>query len=746
MEAAAPESKGGQPTAVKASSDVFISYASQDAAVAISIVEDLEKAGVTCWIAPRDVVPGEFYAGAIVHAIDASKAIVLILSENATTSQHVLREIERASSKRHPVITLRIDLSPMPADLEYFLNTSHWLDASASGVENALPKLVDAVTRLVAPAASVTPGHAISAGMLLPDLSSSRPEGAKARQRPSVPVIALSAAIALILAYFSIDRQWLAKHVAFQQVFLNGAPAPEIPEKSIAVLPFVNMSGDAQNDYLGQGLSEELSNRLTKIAQLRVTARTSAFAFTGREMDVSAIAARLGVRYVVQGSVKRQVDRLRVTAALVDGATGANRWSNSYETGVADFFAVEDDVAGQVTKALELILAERPKLPKARAGNGNPVAYDFYLQGLAYLRQPKSTKTLEAADQLFERALSEEPAFSRAQAGLCEARVERYALEKVPAYVASAEKACANAEALDSDAAEVHQAVGRLRLVMGNAVAAEASFRRALALVPLSPDVLIGLGESLEAGGKTTEAERSYQRAITAQSRYAAAHLAYGNFLFSHGRAAEAIPFYERATQLTPDNPSAFSNLGGAHLQMGDFEKAAAAFARSLALEPRRASYSNIGTVRYYLGQYDEAAELYRKAIELAPADHRLWGNLADAQLFGTHPDEATQSYRRALELAEGELAVNPKHAVNQAQAAYYAARLGEKDRARRSIAAALAEGEDEYQAQYYVALAELRLGDRSMAVAHARMARKLGYPGNLMRVAPELEEIRKML
>src|ERR1700690_1256956 len=158
MEGATPESKGGQPTAVKASSDVFISYASQDAAVAISIVETLENAGLTCWIALRDVVPGEFYAGAIVHAIDATKAIVLVLSETATASQHVLREGERASSRRHPVITLRIDLSPVPADLEYFINTSHWLDASVSGVLNALPKLVDAVTRLVGPAASVPPG------------------------------------------------------------------------------------------------------------------------------------------------------------------------------------------------------------------------------------------------------------------------------------------------------------------------------------------------------------------------------------------------------------------------------------------------------------------------------------------------------------------------------------------------------------------------------------------------------------
>src|ERR1700675_3603414 len=110
--------------------DVFISYASQDAAVANAIVESLERHGIRCWIAPRDVMPGEFYADAIVHAIDAAQAMVLVLSEQAAVSHHILREVERASSKRHPVISLRIDRAALPASLEYFLNSSQWFDAS----------------------------------------------------------------------------------------------------------------------------------------------------------------------------------------------------------------------------------------------------------------------------------------------------------------------------------------------------------------------------------------------------------------------------------------------------------------------------------------------------------------------------------------------------------------------------------------------------------------------------------------
>ena len=561
-------------------------------------------------------------------------------------------------------------------------------------------------------------------------------------RRVAAGIAALAIAVALGLLGRELLQPDTGERLGGLLASLDRAPEPS----SIAVLPFVNMSGDPRNDYLGDGLSEELANRLTKIPELRVAARTSAFAFKDKNLGVAEIANRLGVRYVVEGSVKRQADRIRITASLVEGASGSNRWSNSYESPAVDFFSIESEMATQVITALELVLGKRAEQTRPRTISGSGVAYDFYLQGLAYLRQAKSRKSLEAAEQLFERALTEQPGFARAQAGLCETQVERYAFEKDPAYVAAAEDACANAEALDSDAQEVHMAIGRLRLATGHAAESESSYRHAILLVPQSADALIGLAQSLVAGGKAAEAESSFQRAIEAQSRYPTAHVAFGNFLFSEGRYSDAIPAYERAIVLAPDNPNALSNLGFAYLFIGNFEKAADAFTRSLALEPRRASYSGTAIVHYYLGRYREAAEMFRKAIEFSPADHRLWGNLADALLFDSRIDEATQTYRRALELADGELAVNPRHAVNQAQAAYYATRLGEKDRARRGVEVALAVGKDEYYVHYYVALAELGLGDVSKALAHARRARELGYPENLMRAAPELGEIIKSL
>jgi adenylate cyclase len=520
----------------------------------------------------------------------------------------------------------------------------------------------------------------------------------------------------------------------------------EVPRpNSLAVLPFINLTGDPANDYLGDGLAEELLHRLSRVPGLQVAARSSAFAFKGKDMDVRTIADALGVNYVVEGSIRRQGDVVRVNASLVDRATGDNRWSDSYESS-GNYFAIEKDIGIQVLARLVQVLDINPPAAASPVPGGDTAAYDLYLQGLSYLRQTKSTPTLDAAQQLFLRSLAKEPDFARAQAGLCQTQVERYLFERVPAHVAAAEKACARAQSLDPAAYEVHEALGSLRLVTGDAKEAEAAYRRALAVVPESPDALIGLATALADGGDSSEAERTLQRAIAAQPRYAASHMEYGSFLLRQGRARDAIGPYQRAADLQPGNPIAFNNLGVAYLNAGDFDKAAQAFSESLAIEPRRSSYSNTGVGLYYTGRYEEAAEMFRKAVALAPADHRPLGNLADALLFAGHSVEAGEAYARALQLVEGELAVNPRKAINQAQAAYYAARLRHGDRARQCIANALADGNHDNEVHYYVGLAELGLGNRAGAVKHVQRARELGYPEVFLKSAPELGDIRTML
>jgi class 3 adenylate cyclase/TolB-like protein/Flp pilus assembly protein TadD len=573
------------------------------------------------------------------------------------------------------------------------------------------------------------------------------PAGALGRARAAIARVAsrrwmhLAGMAAAFVAVAAAGLFWRDIPVPGTNRTLGNVLSPAAPNL-IAVLPFRNLTGDASNDYLGDGLAEELAHRLGKIPGLKVSARSLAFAFRGRDVDAREVAEALGASYVVEGSVRRQGDRVRVSAALVERDSGENRWSNTYET-TGDLFAIEDGIGREVLTALELVLDVKAGSGPAAARSSDAESYDVYLRGLAELRKARSVRTLDEAEGLFQRSLAIQPGFARAQAGLCQARVERYLLERVPAHVTAAEEACARARALDSTAHEVHEAVGSLQLVTGDAAAAEASYRRALEIVPNSPDALIGLADALAAGGKAEDAERTLRRAIAVQPRYDAAQIAYGSFLFSQGRPAEAVVPYERATVLQPGNPNAFNNLGAAYMYLGDFDKAAEAFTRSLALAPGRGSYSNAGMVQYYRGRYREAAELFTKATELAPSDHRLWGNLADALLFDARPDEAREAYAAAMQRVEGELSINPKHAVNQAQAAYYATRLGDGDRARKCMEAALAEGDKNNDVHYYVALAELGLGNQADAVIHLKRARELGYPEVFLKSAPELEAVR---
>jgi TolB-like protein len=305
-------------------SDVFVSYASQDASVANAVVENLEQQGIKCWIAPRDVRPGTEYADAIVAAINESKAVVLILSASAVGSSHVGREIERAASKHKRIIAYRMDSAPLSRSLEYFLSNSQWIDVQALGRQAALGKLAETVSQ--APAAP--PPQALPA---------------KGGSGSAMKRAVVGAVIVVALAF----RYWPSKH--------GTAPAvAPISDKSIAVLPFADMSQKKDQEYFGDGMAEEILDLLAKIPGLTVIGRTSSFQFKGKNEDLRKIGTELNAAYVLEGSVRSSGDQVRITAQLINTRTGAHEWSETYDRPIGDVLKLQDAIAAAVVRELQL--------------------------------------------------------------------------------------------------------------------------------------------------------------------------------------------------------------------------------------------------------------------------------------------------------------------------------------------------------------------------------------------------------
>jgi TolB-like protein/Flp pilus assembly protein TadD/DNA-binding winged helix-turn-helix (wHTH) protein len=517
------------------------------------------------------------------------------------------------------------------------------------------------------------------------------------------------------------------------------APSPQ----SIAVLPFVDMSADGGIAYLGDGLSEELSSDLAKLPGMRVAARTSAFAYKGQDLDVRRIGEQLGVRFVLEGSVRREGERVRVTAQLIDAATGFHAWTESYDRPWRDLIGIQQEISAAIAQSLHMVISPELAQQLKSAPTRDPRAYDFYLAGLAQLRQASSLKSLGEAESSFRRSLEADPGFGRAQAGLCQLAIMRYERTSAPEHVVEAEAACRAALEADATLKETELALGRLYFTSGRLEQAEAVFRSLLRRTPRDADAHIGLGRTLARSNRAKEAEQALREAIIVEPGYWLAYNALGSFLFEVGRGLEAADAYRRVTELAPASPTGFNNLGGALLSAGDLHASATAFEKSIQLEPSRAAFSNLGTLYYYLNKYPESVAMYSKGIELAAADFRLWGGRGDAKWWMPQGrDAAREDYRRAIALAEKTLAVDATDAETWAQLGVFYGRLGEAERADRYVARGMELGPDAPYVLYCAAVAAVDRGDQQEAQRMIKAAIAKGHSPALARPDPNLRGI----
>jgi len=320
--------------------------------------------------------------------------------------------------------------------------------------------------------------------------------------------------------------------------------------RSIAVLPFVNMSADPEQEYFSEGIAEELLNRLAQYPDLKVAARTSAFQFKGKNLDIGEIGRRLKVTHVLEGSVRKGGSTLRITAQLIDSRTGYHMWSESYDRDAADVLRVQDEIAGAIAKALESRLGGKA-VASAPALKVSPEAYDDYLQGRAFVAK-RRVENLDKAIAAFDRAIALEPGYSAAYSGRGFAHLLRpmWNAPDFQSALASARDSADRALQFDPDNAEAYMVRGTAEAFGRDAASARIDLDRAQTLAPGSVDVINMTGDVDMYFGALGEAERLKRRAMALDPLAFVHPMNLSDVLYAQGRYQEAIAAAKQSISL----------------------------------------------------------------------------------------------------------------------------------------------------------------------------------------------------
>jgi TolB-like protein/Tfp pilus assembly protein PilF len=460
--------------------------------------------------------------------------------------------------------------------------------------------------------------------------------------------------LALALACFAIDRFLLdpvrdtARMRAAAEQARGEALAGSFGDRSLAVLPFVDLSPGRDQEYFSDGISEELLNLLAKIPELRVTARTSAFSYKGKDVTIREIGRALGVAHVLEGSVRKAGDQVRVTAQLIDARSDTHLWSETYDRKLENIFAVQDEIAAAVVDELKLkLFGATPKSIET-----DPAAYSMFLRA-RYLRRQNSTDSLEQAATLLERALELDPQYLSALDDLTTVYINQ-ANTNVRPFEQSYEQARAltqRARAIDPDYWRVYAQLGWIDMYFDNDLkAAGRDFMRALELNPHDSALIGDVSTFLFVIGRQEDAIDVGRYSLELDPVHPVAWANFGIFHLSAGHYREAIEPLREALELSPGYGSGQYLLGQALLGLGDIDDALAAtqkekvdvyrlaglamgeFARGdaaasdAALNELIAGYETDGTLRIaqvyaYRGEIDSAFEWLDRAVATGHAE-----------------------------------------------------------------------------------------------------------------------------
>jgi adenylate cyclase len=554
--------------------DVFVSYARADKALVAPLVAAIEHHGWSVWWDP-EIAPGQEFDNLSTAELAAASAVVVVWTPTSVGSRWVRGEAREAAD-RGVLVPARFDDARLPLDVRAI----HTIDLDGWGDDPSSKPCLDLMRALEATI------------------------GRPARAKSSVGSGARSA-----------------------------TPAPsQAPQLSICVLPFANMSGEPEQEYFSDGISEDIITDLSKVSSLAVTARNTAFTFKGKHVDVAQVARQLKVTHVLEGSVRKAGQRVRISAQLIDGTSGSHVWAERYDRDLNDIFALQDEISQAIVAAMKLKLLPQEKQAIEHRGTSNAEAYKFFLMARQqYLGGINDARRLDAVIRLCRRAAELDPDYSRAWALMAAAqRVGTYFGQHTENGLVAAERALA----LDSKLAEAHAARAGALLADGDNAGALEEVEIALRLDPESWDVNREAARLHYRLRDFDKAIRYFEKASSClDSDWSSCNMliscyaAVGNEEAANDAARRTLAIAEKVTLSEPSNGDVMAGAVGALARLGSVERAKEWAERALLLDPDNLNmiYNIACTVITDIKDPETAVTMLKPYLERIGREGFLW-------------------------------------------------------------------------------------------------------------------------
>jgi len=574
--------------------EVFLSYSAADKVTTLAVLAGIEDQGIRCWIAPRDVPAGSEYGQQIVDAVKTARVVVVIFSASANSSPHVRREIERAVSTERVIVPFRIENVVPTGAMEYALGNTHWLDAFAAPIEPHITALVNTVRRLLSSGTTRVPEQA------------------------------------------------------------GASPASDRP--SIVVLPFSNMSGDPEQEYFSDGITEDIITDLSKVSGLFVVARNTAFTYKGKPVKVQDVSREVGVTFVLEGSVRKAGSRIRVTGQLIDGRNGGHVWADRFDRDLTDIFAIQDDITHAIVEQLKVKLLPQEKKSIAQPPTDNIEAYTYYLRGRQFLHQ-HSKAYYHLARRMFNKAVELDPMYARAYAGMADCDSFLFLEYDADVSIEKIMETSARALALEAGLAEAHASRGLALSLSRRYDEAMAEFEKATSLDPNSFEAHYFYGRACFAQNMLDRSAALFERAADLKPDDYQSVSMLVMIYRSIGREREietvARKLIERAeSELTvhPENPRPAYLGAAALISLGERDRARDWLSRAMAIDPDDVlTQYNVACGFSKLGEFEHAFDLLERLLPHANHETKSWVKF-DSDLDGLRNQPR---YARVLELIQ---------------------------------------------------------------------------------------------